>query len=202
MAVKDHSLDEKIIKAATSEFMEHGFRDASLRKIAQHAGLTTGALYTRYKNKDILFCSLVEPTLREVASDFEPIELAYREAMDSLDPEKFLDAIRIEEEVYINLLYKHYDQCILFFCRSDGSSIQNKVDQMMAEKAKQTTAYFRSISKTDIDFEGIELVLSEQFHFYRQLLQKGYDKEKAVSCIKSLENFMEAGWKDLFQRML
>ena len=35
MAVKDHSLDDKIIKAAKEEFMEHGFRKASLHKIAE-----------------------------------------------------------------------------------------------------------------------------------------------------------------------
>lgn len=55
MAVKDHSLDDKIIHAAEDEFLEHGFVAASMHKIADRAGVTTGALYTRYKNKDALF---------------------------------------------------------------------------------------------------------------------------------------------------
>lgn len=32
--------------------------------MAAHAGITTGALYTRYKNKDALFCSLIEKAVR------------------------------------------------------------------------------------------------------------------------------------------
>ena len=59
MAVKDHSLDDKIIHAAEDEFLEHGFVAASMHKIADRAGVTTGALYTRYKNKDALFGSLL-----------------------------------------------------------------------------------------------------------------------------------------------
>ena len=59
MALKDHSLDEKITKAAFDEFMEFGFQKASIRKIADRAGVTPGAVYTRYDSKDDLFCSLV-----------------------------------------------------------------------------------------------------------------------------------------------
>ena len=62
MAVKDHSLDDKIIRAAEAEFLEHGFVAASMHKIAERAGVTTGALYTRYKNKDALFGSPVSYT--------------------------------------------------------------------------------------------------------------------------------------------
>ena len=44
MAVKDHSLDDKIIHAAEDEFLEHGFVAASMHKIADRAGVTTGAV--------------------------------------------------------------------------------------------------------------------------------------------------------------
>ena len=59
MANKDHSLDDGIIQAAYSEFLAYGFQQASLHKIAEKAVVTTGAIYTRYKNKDALFSSLL-----------------------------------------------------------------------------------------------------------------------------------------------
>ena len=37
MANKDHSLDDKIIKAAYSEFLAYGFCKASLHKISEKA---------------------------------------------------------------------------------------------------------------------------------------------------------------------
>ena len=51
MAIRNFELDKKIINAANKEFLKEGFKKASLRRIAQTAGITTGALYTRYKNK-------------------------------------------------------------------------------------------------------------------------------------------------------
>ena len=77
MAVKDHSLDEKIIKAAWNEFMAYGFQKASLHKIANNAGITTGALYTRYKNKDALFCSLVEDAMASMTEKAKPMKEMY-----------------------------------------------------------------------------------------------------------------------------
>ena len=73
MALKDHSLDDKIVKAAFDEFMEFGFQKASIRKIADRAGVTPGAVYTRYNSKDALFCSLVSNFLSSVKTQSEPI---------------------------------------------------------------------------------------------------------------------------------
>lgn len=42
---------ELIHNAAKAEFMEKGFREASLRNIAKSAGVTTGALYGYYGSK-------------------------------------------------------------------------------------------------------------------------------------------------------
>ena len=51
---------ELIHNAAKAEFMEKGFREASLRNIAKSAGVTTGALYGYYRSKEELFKSLAE----------------------------------------------------------------------------------------------------------------------------------------------
>ncbi len=63
MANRDHSLEDGIVQAAYSEFLTYGFQKASLHKIADKAGVTTGAIYTRYKNKDALFASLLQDFL-------------------------------------------------------------------------------------------------------------------------------------------
>ena len=202
MAVRDHSLDRKIEEAATAEFMEHGFRSASLRKIAARAGITTGALYTRYKNKDVLFTTLVESALQEVGRGLEPIHEQYLQALESRDPDRILAVIRREEEIYLHILFEYYEPCILFFCRSDGSAVQKKLQQMMEQKAKKTVACFRSIARQEVELDGVELILAEQFHYYRRVLEQGMTREKAVSSMKTVETFLEAGWRDLFRRML
>ena len=202
MAVRDHSLDGKIIEASRAEFLAHGYQKASLHKIAQQAGITTGALYTRYKNKDALFCSLVEGVLKDVGRQAQPVHDEYYAAQKTADPEQLLAAIRSEEQVYLDLLFDHYEECILFFCRSDGSSIQAMMDRMMALKARQTIDFLKKMARHDIDYDGVELILCEQFRYYRLILEKGFDKERAMRCMATVEEFLDAGWKSIFEKIL
>ena len=50
---------ELIIKHGIKEFLERGFKSASLRSIVKKAGLTTGAFYNYYSSKEELFNELV-----------------------------------------------------------------------------------------------------------------------------------------------
>ena len=71
MAFRDHSLDDKIIIAAKKEFSEKGYSGASLRRIAEKAGATVGAIQTRYKSKDELFGHLLKPLLDGIEALFQ-----------------------------------------------------------------------------------------------------------------------------------
>ena len=48
-----------ILSAAMQEFLEKGFKSASLRNIVKTAGVTTGAFYGYYDSKEELFEALV-----------------------------------------------------------------------------------------------------------------------------------------------
>ena len=87
MANRDHSLDDGIIQAAYSEFLAYGFQKASLHKIAEKAGVTTGAIYTRYKNKDALFASLLQDYFETMQVLFTPVAEEYERAKHSAQPE-------------------------------------------------------------------------------------------------------------------
>ena len=69
MAVADHSIDPRILESARKEFVKHGFEKSSLKAICDGAGVTTGALYKRYKGKEELFCAVVEQTVAELYAE-------------------------------------------------------------------------------------------------------------------------------------
>ena len=202
MAVKDHSLDDKITESAKAEFLKYGFQKASLHKIAANAGITTGALYTRYKNKDALFTSLLTDMFSEMNNESENIQQLYKEAKAGRNDDKFVAAIKAEEKIYLNMMFDHYDECVLFFCKSSGSSIETMVNDMMKRKSLETVSYLKSISRNAVDLDGVSFLLSEQFHYYREILERGYTREKAVSCMETVEIYIEAGWKALFGKIL
>ena len=59
--LKDEVRDS-ILESAREEFLEHGFEDSSMRRIAQKSKMTVGNLYRYFKSKDELSDVIVSPT--------------------------------------------------------------------------------------------------------------------------------------------
>ena len=56
----------RLIASAKKEFKEKGFAKASLRKISADAGLTTGAVYFFFQDKNGLLSAIVEEPLNRI----------------------------------------------------------------------------------------------------------------------------------------
>ena len=60
MAEQDSGTKERLLQSGKEEFLQHGFQNASLRRICANAGVTTGALYFFFRNKSQhMFCPCV-----------------------------------------------------------------------------------------------------------------------------------------------
>ena len=174
MANRDHSLDDGIIQAAYSEFLAYGFQKASLHKIAEKAGVTTGAIYTRYKNKDALFASLLQDFFETMQVLFAPIAEEYEKAKCSAQPEDILRAINAEEQVYFQLLHKLMDQ-----------------------KTEQTVEFFSHIYGKAPNADAIRLLMGSQFWYFRQLLDQHMEEGRMLTCLQAVLDFTNAGWRQL-----
>ena len=197
MANKDHSLDSGIARAAYEEFLSCGFRKASLHKIAENAGVTTGAIYTRYRNKDALFVSLLQGFLETLEEVFSPAAEEYERARESARTEDIIRAINAEEEIYFRLLTEHYDDCVLFFSCSDGSSVETMLNDLMEQKTQQTVDFFFRVYGKKPNADAIRLIMGSQFWHFRQLLDKHRDEDRMFACLRSILDFTNAGWRQL-----
>ena len=70
MAKREEGITESLLLCAKKEFLEKGYKDASLREIAEKAGTSTGAIYIRYPDKGALFSALVEPVAEGLMGRF------------------------------------------------------------------------------------------------------------------------------------
>jgi len=62
----------KLIEAATAVIGEKGYDRASLEEIATRAGMTRGAVYGNFKNKEELFLALIETHWKPIIPPFRP----------------------------------------------------------------------------------------------------------------------------------
>jgi len=62
--VLKEEIRQNILRAAASEFLEHGYQGSSMRNIARAAGITAGNLYRYYESKGSLYEAIIrEPWL-------------------------------------------------------------------------------------------------------------------------------------------
>ena len=198
MALKNHALDGVIAAKAKEEFLRYGYQKGSLHRICKNAGVTTGAVYTRYNGKDDIFRSLVQGVRDEAPNELLEIREYYLRAQEEKTKESFIAALEKEHELYINLLFAHYDECVLLLCRSEGSSVGNELNELINRKSEKTIEFFQSISKESFNFEGIKLIFLEQLEHYKSILAHGYSKKQAIDIMKLVEQFQQAGWERVF----
>jgi AcrR family transcriptional regulator len=84
----------KLLEAARWLIREKGYENTTLEEIAERAGMTTGAIYGNFKNRDELFVSLgqaywppIEPQVKP-GSSFAEIMCAMAEATIAAIPER------------------------------------------------------------------------------------------------------------------
>lgn len=128
---------------------------------------------------------------------FTPVAEEYEKAKFSAQPEDILRAINAEEQVYFRLLTEHLDDCTLFFCRSDGSSMETVLHELMNRKAEQTVEFFSHIYGKAPNADAIRLLMGSQFWYFRQLLDQHMEEGRMLTCLRAVLDFTNAGWRYL-----
>ena len=165
MAVADHSIDPRILKSARGEFVKHGFEKSSLKAICDGAGVTTGALYKRYKGKEELFCAVVEQTvadLYEVAharGDKDPAAMSDQELIKAWD----MDGA--DMMWWFRFLYDRRDDFYLLLSCSQGTRYANFPHDWVELLTKATSAYLaeaqrRGLCRNDVEPAELHILLS------------------------------------------
>ncbi|MDD6034568.1 MAG: helix-turn-helix domain containing protein [Oscillospiraceae bacterium] len=66
MQILKEEVRQRILQAAREEFLEKGFQESSMRRIAQNAGITPGNIYAYFPGKEALFERLVDPAVADI----------------------------------------------------------------------------------------------------------------------------------------
>ena len=190
---------QKILDAGMEEFQEKGFRDASLRKIVKNAGVTTGAFYGYFSSKEALFASIVEPHAAAVMGRFMTAQTVFAELPKEEQPAHMGKESGECVEWMIDCIYDHYEPFKLLICRSDGTSYENFVDNMVNIEVESTFRYIDVLKSLghdvpELDKELCHMIASGMFDGMLEVLRHDMPKERAKQFIAQLQEFHTAGW--------
>lgn len=164
MATPDRSIGPRILDSAKKEFLAHGYEKVSLKSICDDAGVTTGALYKRYKGKEDLFCAVVEDTVAAL-NDFVAKKSA--QSPSELPDSMLMKAWEMGDSMleWFYFLYQHHDGFVLLISSSAGTRYANFQHDFVEKMTAETYEYFleakrRGLSHANISIEEMHILLS------------------------------------------
>ena len=186
---------KRIIEAAKKEFLEYGYSDASLRRIAADAGIQVGGLYKHFASKEALFESLVEPVMQGFIELYHSIESAYMEEAATKELENHGEALHMMEYIY-----SHLDEFKLLILRSDGTRYEDFKHEAAKLEEEATLRYLDEIKANGgqvNDFDPIEfhLLSTAYVESFFQPLIHDLSREQALHYAKTLSEFYQPAWK-------
>lgn len=194
----DYEKRKKLIEAAKKEFLEKGYNKASLRKICSDAGVTTGALYFFFENKEDLYSSIVNPPLMElkkmVIEHFKE-DQAFLSNMDSLDLGN-LDHSDIAD-MLVDHVYKNYDSFILLLSGSKEDALENGIDEFVEILEQSTIAMVSGSKFYTYDPFMTHWMAHTTVDSMVHVIKHEKDVNVAKKRIQSIMNYLVIGWVKL-----
>lgn len=194
----------RIQQAAIDEFLEKGFRGASLRQIVKHAGVTTGAFYGYFSSKEALFASIVEPHAQAIMANFMEAQLRFADLPKNEQPSH----IGIESssciDWMVDYICEHRDPIKLLLSKAEGTSYENFVHNIVEVEVEYTLKYMdvlRELGYTvpRLDKTLCHIIASGMFGGIFEVVIHDIPKKQAMRDVGQLRAFYTAGWLALIE---
>lgn len=186
MSKNEQSTLNLIFSAAMQEFLEKGFKSASLRNIVKEAGVTTGAFYGYYDSKEDLFEALVGKHYDYFINRFCKAQQSFA----SLPPEEQPNNLTSTsgECMYEMLLYayEHLNEFKLILCCSEGTRFSKLIDEMVEIETKGTHDYLAVLNKLGrpappIDERLEHILITGMFNtFFELIIHECHLKKQSI----------------------
>lgn len=202
--VKNGETRHTLLQCAKKEFMEKGYSKASLRSICKEAGVTTGALYFFFQDKDDLFCSLVSESLMRIMQLIkEHQQLEENEAREEiLSSNHDMDSERILVEVLVHEMYQNRDEMLLLVNGAQGSSLENAVDriidEMDAHNLHLAQATCQKLGIPMLEESLVHWMSHNQIDMFLYMLKHIETEEQALAFGRQAMTYLVTGWFALF----
>jgi len=200
--VRDKELHhDRILSAAAAEFLEYGFKDASMRRIASAAGMSASGLYKHFGSKEEMFSALVEPAYQELMALYRREESEQHKAIGAGDISAW-DSGK-DAELAMSCVYDDLDAFRLIVCRSQGTKYENFLHDLAVLEEETTMRFMgmlreQGVKLNDFSEKELHLLITANVNAVFQPVEHGFTREEALHYARTLDRFYTKAWKEFF----
>ncbi len=197
-----------LLKSAVEEFARYGFEKSSLRRICTRAGVTTGALYTSFRDKDDLFENVVRPVMEYIDTVMEE----HYERERASTGRQLLDSSGEEEDVravmeLVRYYYRNREVCSVFFSHRDHPVVASYFDRLIGRINAQGEAVAALAGRVcggcrvpEITADMLHWFSHLQVDMIFYLIEHETEEREAEVQAKTMVRFMRGGFYALLTR--
>ena len=199
---------KKILDCGKKIFKDQGFEKANLREICKSAGVTTGAFYGHFEDKEALFTELVEPIVNQIQSSYamyedESFDVYKRE--NHIKKETISKILESKAQGAIKMVlyfFEHKDAFELLVFGSYGTKFNNFLDGIIEKEDKNHFEILSMIYGADhvnnvITNRGIHLINHAYFYALSEVAVHSKSKEEVKLNATLISEFFNEGWKKI-----
>ena len=176
--------EQKLIKSGKEEFLKKGYAKANLRDICKNAGVTTGAFYFSFENKEALLSAILAP----VITDYEKMCSTFARREED-DPTTADD----NERQMMEYLSEHRTEAIILMEKSAGSRYEKFRPQISQQMQAAFTSYFTKFMGSTPDAELVRILVTMRLQGYMELIKGDYTVEERVRLAREIGIHADAG---------
>lgn len=193
----------RILECAKEEFLNLGFQNVSMRKIAENAKVTTGALYNHFKNKEDLFDELVLNVANELFRLFKE-EHENCTSIESYDAENSYEILSKSTDYVLDFIYDNFDEMKLIICSSQGTKYDNYVESLIEieEKSSRNMLIKSKVNISEKDNFFIHVMSSSGMNNMFEAVKHDLSKKEAIYYMNKIKHFYYAGWSEMLGNKL
>lgn len=193
---------KKIIESGIEHFLKYGYERSNLRKICKDAGVTTGAFYRHFEDKEDLFVSLVQPLAEEILSFYAKFEKESFESLDKDDVAKLAEINihgSIESALY---MFQRREIFKLLLYKAYGTKYDNFIEKLVEledqNRKKAMQVFFDKKGEyIEIPEEAIHLLNHAYINVLCEIVvHSKLEKEVRINAY-IVAKFFNEGWKKL-----
>ena len=196
----ESSLDtkQKLLESAKKEFLEKGFTGASLRTIAANAGVTTGAMYRHFKDKNAFFCALVDDA---IDASLKVVSLAGTDnhaSFDMLHIQEHIDLENKSTSDFMDYMFDNFDAFTLLLTKAAGSEHENFQEEICELYTKNCEETFNWMYKHNqitkkVSSMTVHFMASTIINAFCDIILHKMTKKEASAYISDIMEFTRAG---------
>ncbi len=188
-----------IYQAAMEEFLDKGFKSASLRNIVKTAGVTTGAFYGYFDSKEALFEALVQEQYDWMLDCFRKAQREFADLPQQEQPDQLGTISGVCMYDMLLYAYEHLEKFKLILCHSEGTRFSDLIDTMVEIETKGTHDYLEVLRKLGgpappIDERLEHILITGMFNTFFELIIHEMPLEEAKHYLEEMRAFYTAGW--------